>query len=58
MSGKEPKDSGAPIILDDPNQGVSFSRQKLLREKLRVRLNSTPWQWLIIALVICDALLV
>ena len=58
MSDEKGKVEGGPIILDDPNQGVSFSHQKLLREKLKLKLNSTPWQALIIALVICDALLV
>jgi hypothetical protein len=46
------------IILDDPNQGVTFSASKDFRARLKLKLTSFKWQATIVALVICDALLV
>lgn len=58
MSGEPGEDGKTPIILDNPTQGYRYSLSKGLRERLKQRLGSTKWQWTIIALVICDAILV
>ena len=46
------------IILNDPSHGFNYTRRKRLREDLKVILDDKRWQWVIIALVILDALLV
>lgn len=46
------------IVLDDPDHGVKFTKEKNLREKMRIVLESRKWQWFIIVLILIDALLV
>lgn len=46
------------IILDDPPAGYTYTQRKGWRERAKLHLNSRPWQWVIIALVIIDACLV